>query len=348
MNLIRNGCRNGYELLWRLGTQVCPVWDVSEPPTKPNWGDDIWRYAAKWKLWRNLCRHQGSPVSQHELSRQFLLGLRRIPVYHSTADSRFVFLTQTPPVDPGDGTAPPEWPVPPGWSVDELAAELSNGVGTVTDDMALPTPRQAPLVHRLIGHTSDPGSAGPALGERLLVNRFEGNTPESDGPHGGDRARDRRRDGDEGARTRRLPRPNARRSRLRKQPLHRHPCEACGKFGHPAERCIFLAMYLYVKRYATNGDNQDTVDKCLQNWVERNREWLGDEPEKRMNAAIITARRLALEPTALSGTDWDYFDDGFDDTDDGCGWKRGSPRPWGMTGWGHGCARPPFTSETLS
>ena len=324
VNLIRSGCRNGFDLLWRIGTMVCPVWNVSEPPTKPGWADDIWRFAAKWKLWRNLCRHQGSPVGQYELSRQFLIGLCRVPMFRSAADSRLVWLTQTPPVDPGDGTAATEWPVLPGWTVDELATELSQGVGTMTDGMDLPTPRHAPQVHRLDGHAPPPGTAGTPPITCPRVNRFDGDAQDQDSRYGGDRPRNRHRDGDEGdrSRNRRLPRPNARRARLRKQPQHRHACDACGKFGHPAERCIFLAMYLYVKRYATNGDNKTTVDQCLQNWVERNREWLGDEPDKRMAAAVTTARRLTVESDhqdhdLVTGTDWDYFDDGFDGTDDG-------------------------------
>ena len=293
VNVVRGDCRNGYDLLWRVGTLICPVWNVSEPPSKPAWCDDIWRYVNKWKLWRTLCRHQGSPISKHELSRQFLLGLRSLPMYNSAADSRLVYLTLSPPLDPGDGSLEYEWPVMPGWSVDELAAALQDGVKTVdVADMNLRSPPR--------------------------VNRFEGTAPNSgDRSPGGDRLPGGDRPG-----RRRLPRPNARRPRNRRQPIHRSPCEACGKYGHPADRCIFLAMYLYVKKYAANRDNAAVIDTVLQNWVERNKEWLGDEPEKGLATVVATARRFAVESSypeheLTEGTDWDFFADGADDPDDG-------------------------------
>lgn len=81
-------------------------------------------------------------------------------------------------------------------------------------------------------------------------------------------------------------------------------------------------MYLYVKKYAANRDNATLIDTVLQNWVERNKEWLGDEPEKGMTNAIRTARCFAVESSypeheLTTGTDWDFFDDGVDDLDDG-------------------------------
>jgi hypothetical protein len=41
----------------------------------------------------------------------------------------------------------------------------------------------------------------------------------------------------------------ARERRARRLLKHRARCTTCGKFGHEAARCEFLAMYLYCKKY---------------------------------------------------------------------------------------------------
>jgi hypothetical protein len=47
-------------------------------------------------------------------------------------------------------------------------------------------------------------------------------------------------------------------------------CEACGKKGHAANTCDFLAMSVFLQCYLKNGIvTKDTIADAEQRWVER-------------------------------------------------------------------------------
>ena len=59
-------------------------------------------------------------------------------------------------------------------------------------------------------------------------------------------------------------------------PRHNGACPACGKWGHPVDRCHYLAMYLQVCRFMptmTAGDKR----KIEESWVQKNKQWLKDD-----------------------------------------------------------------------
>jgi hypothetical protein len=47
-------------------------------------------------------------------------------------------------------------------------------------------------------------------------------------------------------------------------------CNACGKTGHVANTCNFLAMSVFLQRYLKNGiATKDTIADAEQHWVDR-------------------------------------------------------------------------------
>ena len=50
-------------------------------------------------------------------------------------------------------------------------------------------------------------------------------------------------------------------------------CHACGRFGHPAVRCNFLAKYAHMLEYWKTKDPKE-VKLAQEHWLERNKKWL--------------------------------------------------------------------------
>jgi len=50
-------------------------------------------------------------------------------------------------------------------------------------------------------------------------------------------------------------------------------CDACGKKGHGANTCNFLAMSVFLQRFMKHGlANKDTIADAEQRWVDRAKE----------------------------------------------------------------------------
>jgi hypothetical protein len=91
-------------------------------------------------------------------------------------------------------------------------------------------------------------------------------------------------------------------------------CPACGRWGHPAIRCHYLAMFVHCKRYLVNASDSEKKD-CEKAWVERNKRWLKDDRTTPRRVARLYCKKLNLseekfEQTLVDELDWDYLDDG--------------------------------------
>ena len=60
-----------------------------------------------------------------------------------------------------------------------------------------------------------------------------------------------------------------------RQPRYEKNFKACGKFGHPEETCIALAIHNWVKNYM-KGKSEEDMKIVLDNWLEKNKKWVGN------------------------------------------------------------------------
>ena len=72
------------------------------------------------------------------------------------------------------------------------------------------------------------------------------------------------------SRTPRNPNPAAIQSRREHSPPFTKTCHACGRFGHPALRCDFLAKYAHMLEYWKTKDPKE-VKLAQERWLERNK-----------------------------------------------------------------------------
>ncbi len=103
------------------------------------------------------------------------------------------------------------------------------------------------------------------------------------------------------------PNPTAREVRPA-HPKHHGPCEACGKYGHPAIRCDMLAMALFLQRYCKNRDNNDKLREAELRWIERNKPHLPrDDRTPRTILANYCAEMQFTEDHVDAELDWDFL-----------------------------------------
>ena len=101
------------------------------------------------------------------------------------------------------------------------------------------------------------------------------------------------------------PDPSTRQSR---PPKFEAPCEACGKYGHPAIRCDMLGMALFLQRYCRNRANANSIKESELRWVERNKKFLPrDDRTPRTVLANYCAELQFTEDQVDSELDWGFL-----------------------------------------
>ena len=101
------------------------------------------------------------------------------------------------------------------------------------------------------------------------------------------------------------PNPSTRQSR---PPQFEAPCEACGKYGHPAVRCDMLGMALFLQRYCKDRANTDAIKESEQRWIERNKKFLPrDDRTPRTVLANYCAELQFSEDTVDMELDWEFL-----------------------------------------
>jgi hypothetical protein len=93
-------------------------------------------------------------------------------------------------------------------------------------------------------------------------------------------------------------------------PRHEAPCDACGKYGHPAARCDMLAMALFLQRYSRDRNNAAIIKEAEERWVQRNKKFL---PRDNRSPQTILANYCAelefSEDQVDAELDWDFLVD---------------------------------------
>ena len=268
------------------------MFDRTKPAPFPTWpsNDDIHQYARMVLMYCDLSHHNGPPYSEAMKSRMFLTNLRG--TYHTLA-IQFNILVGT--YCPGrDGVTRCRDPLPHHLTVLELARTLSEEASARPNQLALRThllstesslPDLTSLQSRMSSMTTDASRPTHIQGFSPSLHRV------SMPPRGG----------------RTAPNPSSRPPALQR---YEGPCEACGKYGHPAARCDMLAMALFLQRYCKDRANQDTIDASEARWVERNKRFLPrDDRTPRTVLANYCAELQFSEDTVDAELDWPFLHD---------------------------------------
>ena len=306
---------NGYELLWILLKEFIPMLDRSKPAVFPSWpeSDDIFQFARLILMYCTLSHHRGPPYSEALKSRMFLSNVRG---RYATLASQYRAMVGT--YCPGrDGVTRNTAPLPNHLTVMELARTFyDTTVESPASSSTMHPPVQAfittsynPSQHTFTPNStmSPPSSTPPSLTPSTAVSSI---TEEAHTTHPSHlqgycanavtRYKSNRRS---------APDPTSRNSRPPSStPRHEAPCEACGKYGHPAVRCDMLAMALFLQRYCKDRSHAETIRQNEHRWVERNKKYLPrDDRSPRLILANYCAEMNFTEDQVDNELDWDYL-----------------------------------------
>ena len=305
---------NGYTLLWTLLREFIPMLDTTTPTQLPLWpdSDDIFQYARLIIMFCDLAQHRGPPYTEAMKSRLFLTTVRGR--YVSMA-SHFTALVGT--YCPGrDGAVHCSGPIPKHLTVLELArsfydeaSRLDSSVPVAftpsihahqtraapsSDTTPLPDATQVTLRSPTSTITTATSNRHPPLCRPTHIQGFVANATRTDASH----------------RQRSAPNPTSRRSRSPNRQRYESACEACGKYGHPANRCNMLAMALFIQRYARNRSNAELMKALEAYWVERNKPFLPrDDRSPRTILANYCAEFEFAEDMVDMEMDWAFLHD---------------------------------------
>ena len=322
---IENGTSNGYELLWALSSVVLPIFDLSRSLPEPTWpeSDDIMEFSSNVQLHRQLVRQRGQDMSEEHMVKMFVQGLQG-PRYTHFRITLLSQLDLVSPVDPCDGSPPSEWRMPPQFRLEQLIVKIQQRSANVVSDSLNLGGRPYRRYQR---RTTTGGTAG-ATANRVMAedtqyceDPYDSEDESSDDDdmyclnvgthlHGfvAYRMAQNRRPRSNDARE---PNPAPRRGQ---EEQFEGTCPACGRWGHPAIRCHYLAMFVHCKRYLINASDSEKKE-CEKAWVERNKRWLNDDRTTPRRVARLYCKKLNLseekfEQTLVDELDWAYLDDG--------------------------------------
>ena len=299
---------NGYELLWILMKQFIPMFDRTVPSQLPSWpdSDDLFQYARLITMYCDMSRHSGTRFTEAMKSRMFLRGVqgRYIPIAN-----QFRALVRS--YCPGkDGVIRNTAALPRDLTIMELASSIADEAAESLHTTLHPQTFRTQQLPSLTSTTnSQVSTLTPTTGHsNPNMPQQEDHTQSARPSHlqGFSASLTRAR----GPRGRSAPNPTSRASRPPQQPRHLAPCEACGKFGHPASRCDMLAMAIFVNRYSRNRDNATAIREIEARWVERNKPHLPrDDRSPRTILANYCAEMDFSEEQVDFELDWDYLHD---------------------------------------
>ena len=305
---------NGYTLLWTLLREFIPMLEATTPTQLPTWpeSDDIFQYARLIIMYCDLAQHRGPSYTEAMKSRLFL---STVWGRYASMASQFTAMVGT--YCPGrDGAVHCSGPLPKHLSILELARTFYDEVSrldssipaaftpsihahqTYTTPTSIATPIPD-LTHASFRSptstiTSEP-SQQPILCRPTHVQGFTANTTRTPTVP---------------ARRRTAPNPTSRGSRPQNRTRYESACEACGKYGHPANRCDMLAMALFIQWYARKRSNAELMKALEAHWVERNKPFLPrDDHSPRTILANYCAEFEYGEDKVDMEMDWDYLHD---------------------------------------
>ena len=306
---INSSSANGYTLLWTLLREFIPMLDCTTPTQLPTWpeSNDIFQFARLVIMYCDLAQHRGPQYSDAMKSRLFLSTVRG---RYASMANQFTALVGT--YCPGrDGSVHCSDPLPRHLSVLELARTFYDEANRV--DVAVPT-SFVPSIH---AHQTMTTPTLPSTINEVTPTSLR--TPTSSLTHATDNPSASRPDHIQGftvnttrtsspSRRRSAPNPTARQSRNQTTPRYQSACEACGKYGHPANRCDMLAMALFIQRYARDRSNAEVIKALEAQWVERNKPFLPrDDRMPRTILANYCAEFEFSEDMVDTEMDWDFL-----------------------------------------
>ena len=308
---------NGYELLWILLKEFIPMFDRSKPAVFPTWSDssDIFQFARLLLMYCTLSNHRGPPYSEAMKSRMFLSNVRG---RYTALAAQYSAMVGT--YCPGrDGVVRCSDPLPNHLTVMELARTFYD------ESCAASTSPSAPLPSIQAFHTST-SSSPPSLQLTTAVSSITTDVqhdrpplPSTRPTHIQGYSINAVTRSQSTQRKRSAPDPTSRDRRASQFPKHEAPCEACGKYGHPASRCDMLGMAIWLLRYFKDKSNSDTMKAVEARWVERNKKFLPrDDRSPRTILANYCAEMVFSEDQVDSELDWDFLTttDGEDHVDE--------------------------------
>jgi hypothetical protein len=287
--------RNGYEIVWNLLYRFVPGFDPTKTIDRPSWDDhdgDVIQYAAAFDLYFRLSAKRGENHNQFTRSILFLKGVTARNLMKIVEPLLIAIEGTQSDFDNIGGTQIGFLPYH--LHVNALAQRIAErcktepfnqdlgarprvhnlSYGNKIDNTVEDTDRDASrYVEPLNGHLQ--GYVVPTIAQAWRPNGLPG---------------------------RRMPntsysrKPDPTRGMHPNQP--RATCDACGKTGHIANMCNFLAMLVFLQRYPKNGiAMKDTIADAERRWVDR---WKdrggspGTTPAK-VYAAFTEHSRLTFE-----------------------------------------------------
>lgn len=252
---------NGYDILWRLLGLYVPGFDDTRTIDRPLWsasnGDAI-DFADAFDLYFRLCAKANLFYSDLTRSRLFLEGITD-PSLKAIVDAFLVALDTEPPYLGKEGQLPPKLCMP------ELAITINRR--TAPDDTQHQIgPFYAParinnLAHptRALNNDDDDLSVasnpGHIQGYRVYAMARSPSATNPSNTHGDSPRKGYPRTTDP--------------SRRRSPETQTVSCKACGRPGHTASTCHFLAQSVFMQKYLARGHvNSAEIDAAEKNWLE--------------------------------------------------------------------------------
>ena len=299
--------QDGYRLLWLVGSQVVKILSRLQSVPEPRWfdNDTVFSFSDTVELYKILRRMRGQGLDDKDIGIKFLVGVRG--KHQALAQSMAHQLSK---VDIS------HQPLPQEWTLSSMANTLNTTVtGSVLDEMRLPPLRQKKPYFRA-NYTSDDAIDYADTDDTSMFyspsinattnTRYSDSNQQRGQPRGQQRGHsktDQHQRGDNGQR--------------RRTPLFEGTCTACGRYGHKLNQCDHLAIFFHIQR-AMKGMKQEDIQKAEQNWLEKNRKFLGDgAPTPSQVVANLVDNRLDIEQI-YADMDWEACTDtsGFTLVDD--------------------------------
>jgi hypothetical protein len=258
--------RNGYEIVWNLLFRYVPDFDPTKTVDKPRWDThegDVIQYTAAFDLYFRLSAKRRNTHSQFNKSILFLKGITARNLMTIVEPLIIAIESMQSNKDASEGRLPIGY-LPYHRRVDELAQKIADRckVEPFNRDLG-----GCPRVHNLtFGDTSSHPTSDSD--DEHFAEPIDGHMQGYNVPTV---AQARKPNGQPG---RCMPNTTYSRkpdpTRRMRPDLPRVLCDACGKKGHSANTCDFLAMSVFLQRYLKNGiATKDTIAAAESRWIDR-------------------------------------------------------------------------------
>ena len=293
---VESRSRNGYDILWRFLRLYVPGFDPSKIVERPLWSSvdgDVIRFANEFDLYFRLSEKNGHGHSDVVKSTLFLKGITE-PAMMKVVEPLLIAVESAACSAQDDGTLPARL------RYDELAIKISERMVVEPLDsrvmMASTKSHPVCLDGGSDAEDDDPPPHPPRLFATSSGGRFgSGAGPTPNKSRGFESTS--RKSFDRGQHKTDLTRRPDPMHRIR-SPVADSICEACGKRGHVASTCDFLAMSVCNKKFIKQGKLTDTMAREVEKrWLEK---WSsrGGKPHttpSKVYAAVTEMYGLSLE-----------------------------------------------------